>query len=102
MAAGKRTTSRKVSRSKPATDAPSKGMRIKLAGLHNTRDIRAMLHEAVDRIEALGIKTVRGANLYLTPCDDNGSPLTRLADRQRVRDMTIAEPYRSAADEHGV
>ena len=77
-------------------------MRIRLQGLRNTQELRAMLHEAVDRLEALGIKTVRGSNLYLTPCDENGAPLIRLADRQRIHDLTIAEPYRSAAEEHGL
>ena len=67
-----------------------KGMRIRLQGLHSTQDLRAMLHEAVDRLEALGIKNVRGSNLYLTPCDENGTPLIRLADRQKIRDLTIA------------
>lgn len=61
-----------------------------------------MLHEVVGRIEELGIKNVRGANLYLTPCDENGAPLVRLADRQPIQDMTIEEPYRSAAEEHGL
>jgi len=77
-------------------------MRIRLKGLHNTADLRAMLHEAVGSLENLGIKNVRGANLYLTPCDENGTPLARLADRQPIRDMTIEEPYRTTGDEYGI
>ena len=77
-------------------------MRIQLKGLRTTQELRAMLHEAVDQIEALGIKTVRGSNLYLTPSDENGVPLVRLADRRKLHDLTIAEPYRSAAEEHGL
>lgn len=95
------TERKKKKSASPAKPSP-KGMRIRLAGLRTTQELRAMLHEAVDQLEALGIKNVRGSNLYLTPADEHGTPLTRLADRQRIRDITIKEPYRSAAEEHGL
>jgi hypothetical protein len=79
-----------------------KGMKVQLKGLRTTLELRAMLHEAVDQIEALGIKTVRGTNLYLTPADEQGNPLTHIAKGKKIPDIVIAEPYRSAAEEHGL
>lgn len=64
-------------------------------------DLRAMLHEAADRIEALGVTHARGINLYLTLCDHKGAPVTRIG-REPIEDIVIEEPYRSAADEHGI
>ncbi len=79
-----------------------KGMKIQLKGLRNTKDLRAMLHEAVDRIEAMGITRLRGVNLYVTPADEKGQPLTRLG-RDKLSGMVIVveNPYRAAADEYG-
>jgi hypothetical protein len=79
-----------------------RGMKITLRGLRDTKDLRAMLHEAVDRLEAMGINRLRGVNLYVTPADENGEPLTRLG-RDRLSGMTIVieNPYRAAADEYG-
>lgn len=78
-----------------------RGMKIQLKGLRSAKELRAMLHEAADRIEALNIPYVRGVNLYLTPANGKGEPLTRLG-RQKFADMDIVidGPYRSAADEY--
>ncbi len=38
------------------------GMRIQLKGLHTTADLRAMLNEMVDQIEAVGVSHIKGAN----------------------------------------
>ena len=78
------------------------GLRIQLKGLRSTQDLRAMLHEAVDRLEELAITHARGINLYLTPADKEGNPVHPRQHRRRVADITIEEPYRSAADEHGL
>jgi hypothetical protein len=83
---------------KPKND----GLRIQLKGLRSTHDIRAMLHLAVDELEALAITHARGINLYLTPADKEGNPVSPRQHRRRVADITIEEPYRSAADEHGL
>ena len=83
--------------------AASKGMRIQLQGLRSTGELRAMLHEAIDNLEALGITYARGANLYLTPCNAEGQVLTPLgAGRTKIDQLTIEGPYPSVADEHGV
>jgi hypothetical protein len=87
---------------KTAKTPQTKGMRIQLKGLRTTRELRAMLHEAVDQIEALGLKRVRGSNLYITPADEQGNPLTHIAKGKKIPDIIIAEPYRSAAEEHGL
>lgn len=78
------------------------GLRIQLKGLRSTQELRAMLHEAVDRLEALAITHARGINLYLTPADKEGNPVYPRQHRRRVADIVIEEPYRSAADEHGI
>lgn len=78
------------------------GMRIQLKGLRTTQEMRAMLHEAIDRLEAFGITHVRGTNLYLTPADKEGSPVMPRQYRRKVTSIIIEEPYRSAADEHGL
>lgn len=70
-------------------------IRIKLEGKHTPADLRLMLNEAVDNLEARGIKQVKNCNLYITPLSE--------ADRSKNLDtITINHPYRCAADEHGV
>ena len=78
------------------------GIRIQLKGLRSMQDLRAMLHEAVDKLEALPITHARGINLYLTPADKEGNPVAPRQHRRPVADIIIEEPYRSIADEHGV
>jgi hypothetical protein len=86
----------------PQSKAPPKGMRIQLQGLRSTTEIRAMLHDAIDNLEALGITHGRGVNLYVTPCDSDGNILTPLGTgRTKIDQLTIEGPYPSAADEHG-
>jgi len=91
----KRTPARKTSRSNRA------GLRISLKGQRSTRELRAMLHEAVDRLEALGITHLRGSNLYLTPTDAKGAVVTRIGAAP-IEDIDIERPYPSAAEEHGL
>ena len=86
----------------PKKQRAIKGLRIQLRGLRTTRELRAMLHEAVDRLEVQGITVVRGSNLYVTPADTKGNPLNRLSGGAPLEDIIIAGPYRSAADEHGL
>lgn len=86
----------------PRKQKAIKGVRVQLKGLRTTRELRAMLHEAVDRLEAQGITVVRGSNLYITPADTKGNPLNRLSGGAPLEDIVIAGPYRSAADEHGL
>lgn len=78
------------------------GIRIQLKGLRTTQELRAMLHEAIDRLEALGITHLRGSNLYVTPADKEGNPVFPREHRRKINSITIEEPYRSVADEHGI
>jgi hypothetical protein len=78
--------------------------RIKIGGSGNIwaiAELRAMLMEAVDRIEAAGITHVKPCYLYIPPVDAKGSPIVRVLG-QELEDMVIPAPYRSAADEHGL
>jgi hypothetical protein len=100
MKYGKRPK-RKAPARKSKQRTEQSGLRIKLHGLRSTKDLRAMLHEAVDRLEALGITHVRGVNLYVTLSDKKGNPLTHIGGAA-IEDIEIEHPYRSAAEEHGL
>jgi hypothetical protein len=86
-----------ASKAAPAGQLP-KGIKIKLAGKRTTRQLRAMLHDAVNELEAAGIEHVSGINLYVTPTDKSGQPLIM---RTRIPDLLIDAPYPVAADEYG-
>jgi hypothetical protein len=78
--------------------------RIKIGGSGNiwpTAELRAMLMEAVDRIEAAGITHVKPCHLYIPPVDAKGAPIVRIRGHE-LEDIVIPAPYRSAADEHGL
>ncbi len=92
---------RKPARKKTPSKPLPKGIRITLKGLRSTKDMRAMLHEAIDQIEALGITHLRGSNLYVTACDAKGDPVTRIG-RDKIEDIVIDGPYPCAADERGL
>jgi hypothetical protein len=81
--------------------AKPKGLRVQLKGRPSLKELRGMLVDVLERLDALGIKHASGINLYLTPVSKDGTPLTPLADGQPVTNIII-ESYRSAADEHGV
>lgn len=87
----------------PPKKSYPRGMRIQLKGMHTTAEMRAMLNEAIDQIEALAVTHVSGTNLYLTPSDQHGNPVTPLGPgRRRISSLILTDPYRSAADEHGI
>lgn len=91
-------------RSRQPRKAPPqpRGLRVRLRGTRTPDELRLMLLEAVARLDALGIRSMSGVNLYLTPVNREGVPVTPVVDGQPVTAITIAEPYRSAADEHGL
>ncbi len=90
-------------RSKRPRKAPAKpkGLRIQLKGRNKLGDLRNMLIEAMQRLDDLGITHASGINLYITPVSKDGTPLTPLANGQPVN-LIVIEPYRSAAEEHGL
>ena len=76
----------------------SKGLRIQLKGRNALADLRNMLIEATQRMSDLGITHASGINLYISPVAKDGTPVT---NGWPVREI-IVEPYRSAAEEHGL
>ena len=94
----------KPPRAKRPRKAPAKprGLRIQLRGTRTTEDLRDMLRQAVDRIEEHGITHASSINLYVTPSDENGAPVTPVANGQTVSTIIIEAPYKSAADEYGL
>lgn len=76
--------------------------RVKLEGLITPAELRIMLNEAVDEIEALGATHLRHGYLYATPADSRGERVTLRDSGRIVSEIIIDPPYRSAADEHGV
>jgi hypothetical protein len=90
-------------KSKRPRKAPrrAKGLRVQLKGQPSVPELRGMLIDAVERLSELGITHASGINLYLTPVSPDGTPLTPVANGQSVNNIII-EPYRSAADEHGL
>ena len=80
----------------------SKSFRVKLDGLVTPAELRAMLNEAVDRIEALGATHLRACYLYGTPSDARGQRVNLMKDGRVVDEINIEPPYRSAADDHGL
>ena len=79
----------------------SKGLRIQLKGKNKLADLRNMLIEAVQRLDELGITHASGINLYISPVDKDGKPVTPLTNGRPVS-LIVVEPYRSAAEEHGL
>lgn len=86
----------------PRQTTRAEGIRIQLKGQRTIQELRAMLFEAIGQLEEHGVTHVRGCNLYVTPLDQNGTPLTRFPCLQGMPSIVIEEPYRSVADEQGL
>jgi hypothetical protein len=72
-----------------------------ISHIYTTADLRAMVHEMVDQLEAAGVTHVKPVNLYVSPVDAKGKPIVRLRG-EPLEEVTILGPYRSAAAEHGL
>src|SRR5262245_18998815 len=96
----------KIRHSKPrGTTTNSKeidSFRAKLDGLITVAELREMLNETVDRIEALGATHLRWCSLYVTPSDVRGQKVSLVQNGRVVKQVKIEPPYRSAADDYGV
>lgn len=93
MAPRKRTPAKKATSSKP------RGMRITHKDRRSLAELRAVLLDAVDRLDALGITHVFSTNLYVTPCDKNGNLVFPRKDGYPISTIDIEAPYKSFADE---
>lgn len=95
----------KIHQQKPRAGKKSgrgRSFRVKLDGLVTPAELRVMLNEAVDRIEALGATHLRACYIYGTPSDARGQRVTLREGGRVISELVIEPPYRSAADEHGV
>ena len=110
LAAGRiDTTARKLSpwimaarRGKKTTKGYDDSIRIRLEGSRDTGEILAMFREAIHKLRYdCGIKRFRAINIYVTPIDENGHVLTKFRNG-KPSPLVIAEPYRSAAEDHGL
>ncbi len=93
------------SRKSPRKDKPlPKGMKLNCPGRHSTDDVLAIFLNAVNELKARNLKYVSGLNIYLTPVDQHGRPLTHFGDGGKISGsiVTVDGPYRSAAEEHGL
>ena len=102
MAYGKMRTARKGRNRSPKPTRDS--IRVKLGhggGPWTLDQLRAMIIDALDQAERLGMTHISRANLYLNPVDSKGNVAT-VIDRQPLPDLDIKRPYRSAAEEHGL
>src|SRR5713101_1439177 len=82
---------------KSASKSLPQGIKIKLLGKRTTPQLRRMLHDAVNELEAAGIEHVSGINLYVTPTDKTGKPAIL---RTKIPDLVIEGPYPCAAEEY--
>jgi hypothetical protein len=98
----------RIRQAKPRRAAKNTGkgkatsFRIRLEGLVTPSELRTMLNEAVDRLEAMGATHLRACYLYGTPSDARGERVTLAEGGRVVSEVVITPPYRSAADEHGL
>jgi len=81
-----------------------KGMKIACPGRHSTDEVIAIFVSAVHELKARNIKHIAGLNIYFTPIDRHGRPLTHFPDGAKIPGSTVTldRPYKSAAEEHGL
>jgi hypothetical protein len=93
----------RAKRSRKATPpARPRGLRIQLKGTRTPSELRDMLRQALERIVEHGITHMSGINLYVTPVDASGAPVTPVMNGQTVSSIVVEAPYNSAADEYGL
>ena len=69
-----------------------KSQRYKIEGRRTTAQLRRMLHDVVDDLEARGITEVMNSNLYVS--------LPPSEDTDNLDVITLSDPYECAADEY--
>ncbi|MEW8418833.1 MAG: hypothetical protein AB2669_00540 [Candidatus Thiodiazotropha endolucinida] len=77
-------------------------MKIRFDGIITTAELRQLLYQAVTEIEGLGIREMRGCNLYFTAVDKNGRPVSPRLHDKSISELTVDGPYKSAADDFGL
>lgn len=89
---------------KPATKTLPDRLRIKGTGCHPIKDVIAMLYHELHQLEVAGFTHINGFDGYFSVSDSLGRPMTHYADGRQLAGHTIRadQPYRSAAEEHGL
>lgn len=77
-------------------------MKIRFDGIITTAELRQLLYQAVTEMEDLGIRQMRGCNLYFTPVDDSGKSYKPRKNGKGISEIKVDGPYRCAADELSV
>ncbi len=70
-------------------------VKVKLEGEHTPADLRLMLNEAVDELEARGFEKYKNGNCYFTPVIEHDGT-------ENLDTITIRHPHQSVADEYGI
>jgi hypothetical protein len=81
-----------------------KGMKLNCPGRHKIDDMLPIFLNALHELKERNIKHLSGLNIYVTPVDQHGRPLTHFPDGKKIPGsiVTVEGPYRSAAEEHGL
>ncbi len=74
-------------------------MKVKLNGIITTEELHQLLYQAVTEVEDLGIRQMRGCNLYFTPVDGSGKSYKPRKNGKAVSEIDVDGPYRCAADD---
>src|SRR5438067_122671 len=69
----------------------------RLRGRRTTKQARAMLHDFINEVEAIGILNLDHINVYATATDDKGEPLVL---RKKLAPIEIDAPYPVAAEQY--
>ncbi|MGE0278462.1 MAG: hypothetical protein AB7R40_23950 [Nitrospiraceae bacterium] len=85
---------------KPAED-PGR-IKIRLTGRRNAAELTAMMNEAGLRLAELNVPCLDKITIYATMTDKDGKILVPQRDRKPVTEITVENPYRSIAEDHGV
>ncbi|MEW8333752.1 MAG: hypothetical protein AB2692_22670 [Candidatus Thiodiazotropha sp.] len=80
----------------------SNPMKVKFNGIITTEELRQLLYQAVTEVEDLGIREMRGCNLYFTPVDGSGKSYEPRKHGKAISEIDVDGPYHSAADDLGV
>jgi hypothetical protein len=79
----------------PKKTAYPESIRFILQGRHSLKELRDMLRDAVNKLEAMGVTHISGGNLYFPPTDAAGNPV-----RAHETKITMNGPYPVAAEEY--
>lgn len=73
-------------------------MKIKINGRMTLAELRQSLFQAVNELGEVGISSVKGCNLYLTPLDKEGDEIKPVKNRRELKELVVKSPYRSATE----